>query len=128
MNLSTLFWWLLAAMAAAGLYQYLTMSDQLRHLEAEGFRIDLRVEHNPLLVFDRQRQQGALIFSDHTERFNFNQVEALRWTDLAGSTQNPTPELRILLRDVSIKELRFTDQEPQLRQLQQQLTELLGRK
>ncbi|WP_210396527.1 hypothetical protein [Motiliproteus sediminis] len=109
-----------------GGYQALRVQDSLGLLEAEGFQVDLRLEHNPLLVFDRQRRQGALVYPDHSERFGLDQVDSVTWVELAGSTQEPRPELRIELRGVSLQQLRISAERPQLERWHRQLEAMLA--
>lgn len=114
------------ALLALGAYQALHINDSLSLLEAEGFRVDLRLEHNPLLVFDRQRRQGALVYSDRSERFGFDRVQAVEWVENAGSSQEPRPELRIQLRDLSLTELRIRADRTRLEQWRGELEALLA--
>lgn len=111
----------LGLLLSVALFQLLRLDSQLQRLQAEGFRVDLRIEHDPLLVFDAERQQGALVFSDRVERFRPVDLIALEWLDEVGSPQNPRAALRLQLRGVSLSELQLQGDDAQLRQWQRAL-------
>jgi len=111
-------WILLLALLLFGGYPMQRMGSSLRGLEAQGFRVDLRIEHHPLLVFDRQRQQGARVFADRVERFTATDLLALEWLPLARSSQEPAPQLQQRIRGVSLALIRLSASAEQLRQWQ----------
>lgn len=111
----------LGLLLSVALFQLLRLDSQLQRLQAEGFQVDLRIEHDPLLVFDAERQQGALVFSDRVERFRADDLIALEWLDEVGSPQQPRAALRLRLRGVSLSEVRLQGDDAQLREWQRAL-------